>query len=341
VVSKELFMRRIRPCLILVAASGIAFGADQALLQLVPPEAPAVAGIQLERNRNTPLGQYLLLHLGERQEQMAKLYVESGFDPRRDVSEIVLAMGIPDEVPAATAPAGQAKTLILARGSFDPARIEAAVVAHGGALSVFQGTHLLLQSSGEHPGQDLTGALAFLDSSIAVIGDPALVKQAIVRRASGDPAGAWCVKAQALSTENDAWFLVQGPVSELTSGMPGSTAGTAGQTAQMFQSVTAASGGMKLGANVVITAEVVARSEKDAQSLAEVLRFLAAMLEANKAKSPAAGQISALLSSLRLTTSTNVIHLSLTASESQVEALLAVLQQHPAGAAAAPPPPAN
>jgi hypothetical protein len=65
------------------------------------------------------------------------------------------------------------------------------------------------------------------------------------------------------------------------------------------------------------------------------------MLEANKAKSPAAGQISALLSSLRLTTSTNVIHLSLTASESQVEALLAVLQQHPAGAAAAPPPPAN
>lgn len=335
-------MRRIRPCLILVAASGMAFGADGALLQLVPPDAPAIAGIQVERSRNTPLGQYLLLHLGVRQEQMAKLYVESGFDPRRDVSEIVFAMGIPEDAPAAQAtPAGESKTLILARGDFDPVRVEAAVVAHGGAVTTFQGTHLLLRASEEYPEQDHTGALAFLDPTIAVMGDLALVKQAIARRASGDPAGPWSAKVQVLSAENDVWFLTKGPVSGLTSAMPGSAAGTAGQTAQMFRSITAASGGMKLGANVVITAEAEALSEKDAQSLAEVLRFLAAMLEANKAKSPAAAQISALLSSLQLTTSANVIHLSLTAPESQVEALLAALQQHPITAKAPLPPAAN
>ena len=81
-----------------------------------------------------------------------------------------------------------------------------------------------------------------------------------------------------------------------------------------------------------ITADAVTRSDKDAQALADVLRFLSGMLQTNKSTNPTAAQLSALLSSLVLTTNANVLHLSLTVPEAQLEGFLTAAHQHQATA---------
>ncbi|MGH9591562.1 MAG: hypothetical protein ACRD5L_00615, partial [Bryobacteraceae bacterium] len=321
-------MHSMKYCLWLAIASGVAFGADPTLLQLVPPDAGAIAGLQVDQGKKSPLGQYVLAHIREPQAGLGKLLSESGFDPRRDISEVVLALSEPmistpaastpaASTPAASTPAApQSRELVLARGTFDPARAESVVTARGGLVTNFQGVHLL---AGDTNG---TQVLAFLDTTTAVLGDIGLVEEAIARHASGVAAGSWSAQAQTLSAANDFWFLTNGPISALTSAMPDGQFGGAMQSGQMFQSVTEASGGLKFGVNVVFTADAVTRSEKDAQALAGLLRFLAGMIQTNKSNNPAASQLSSLLSSLVLSTTANVTHLSLTVPEAQLESFL-------------------
>jgi len=317
-------MQWVRPCLGLLIASGMAFAADPALLQLVPPDAGAIAGLQVDQGKKSPLGQYVLGHLGQSDAGIAKFVAESGFDPRRDVSEIVFAL---NALPPGANSVPGAHGLVVARGTFNPGRIESAVIAHGGSVTNFQGIDILSGAA-----KNGMGALAFLDTTTAALGDIEAIQQAITRRASGAAAGSWSSQAQTLSQDNDFWFLTNGPISGLTSVMPNGQAGPGMQNAQMFQSVTGASGGLKFGANVVFTADAVTRSDKDAQALADVLRFLSGMLQTNKSTNPTAAQLSALLSSLVLSTNANVLHLSLTVPEAQLEGFLTAAHQHQATA---------
>ena len=59
----------------------------------------------------------------------------------------------------------------------------------------------------------------------------------------------------------------------------------------LFQSISQASGGIKFGANVQIGMQAVTRSEKDAEALVDVVRFIGGLIQTNKDKSGAAGQV--------------------------------------------------
>lgn len=297
-------------CFGLILTSGAVFAADPALLSLSPSNASVIGGLQVEQSKKSPLGQYVLGRMHPGDGDLAKLAAETGFDLRRDVSEIVFSL-VPSN--AANTPSAQ---MIAARGTFHPAQMGAAILAHGGAVASLRGVSVY--TSGEQE----RWALAFLDENTAVLGDPDSVRAAIAQHAAGTPAGAWAAQAQTLSANNDFWFLTNGPLSALTSAVPQSQLGGAMQGGQMFQAVTQASGGLRFGENLVFTGEAVTRSDKDAQALADLLRFLAAMLQNNKQADPAVQNMASILGSLILSTDANVMHVSLTVPEEKVEALL-------------------
>src|ERR1035438_3965228 len=147
-------------------------GADPALLALVPPDAKMLVGIQVERTQASPLGKYLLsqvnLDSSTRQTMTA-----AGFDPTRDLHEILAASG--DGLSA----------LLLGRGTFQQAKLSAAAVAAGAVKSTYRGAEVLRLDAGAK--NQAAGSLAFLDATTVAAGDEDAVKALLDRRAAGKP----------------------------------------------------------------------------------------------------------------------------------------------------------
>src|SRR2546423_7012248 len=156
----------------LLVITGAASAADPQLLKLVMPDAKVVSGIDFERVKATPFGQFFLTQLPQGDAGFNELLSVTGFDPRRDIREVVMA-----------SPADpQSKSgLLLVRGTFDSQRILTAFRLDGKTPDMYNGVALL--SSG-HAAHGVSEALAFLDDSTVVAGDAASVRAAIDRRGS-------------------------------------------------------------------------------------------------------------------------------------------------------------
>ena len=99
-------------------------------------------------------------------------------------------------------------------------------------------------------------ALAFLGTSIAVVGDTASVKAAIDRSSGANSINpALAVQVQSLSTTQDAWAVTTSPVASLIPGLGAAPAGAPASPfagiGQMFSSIQSSSGGIKFGTNVL------------------------------------------------------------------------------------------
>jgi hypothetical protein len=127
-------------------------------------------------------------------------------------------------------------------------------------------------------------------------------------------------KVNQVSGNEDFWFVTLVPLSGFPAGLPRAANPGAGN---MFAAVNQLSGGIHFGDTVTLSAEAVARSDKDAQALADVLKFAAGMLQLNRQSNPAAGQIATLLDRLDTKTAGNVTTFSLAVPEQQLEQLFA------------------
>src|SRR5215475_10252181 len=97
--------------------SGVLSAADPLLLDLVMPDAKVIAGVNVQQAKGTQFGQYVLNQIGMHDADLQKLIALTGFDPRRDVNEVLVASD----------GASQSKTgLMLTRRTFDAAKITAA-----------------------------------------------------------------------------------------------------------------------------------------------------------------------------------------------------------------------
>src|SRR3954465_10223225 len=99
---------------LVTAFSGVltASAADPQLLNLLMPDAKVIAGVNVDQAKGTQFGQYVLNQLQTHDAEMQRLVAQTGFDPRRDVREILVATD------------GNAQNKIglgLARGTFDVA----------------------------------------------------------------------------------------------------------------------------------------------------------------------------------------------------------------------------
>src|ERR1041385_3400178 len=65
--------------------------ADQQLLNLLMPDAKVVAGVNVDQAKASPFGQYILSQIQSQDQHMRELTLQTGFDPTRDVHELLVA----------------------------------------------------------------------------------------------------------------------------------------------------------------------------------------------------------------------------------------------------------
>jgi hypothetical protein len=312
-------MNKLRRLAVLFALPLGAFAADPALLQMVLPNSQVVAGLQVNQAKNSIFGQYVLSHLSVNDTKLQEFTAQTGFNPTQDVSEIVMASNWQPNTPGN-------QWLVLADGNFNVAKITSVAQANGGVPSVYQGVNLVTHaaSSGTQP----ASALAFFGTTTAVAGDLVSVKAAIDRKQSNAPTDSNVgTKSQQVSATNDFWFVTLVPLSNFSGAIPDPNLSGAMQ-GNLFAAINQASGGVRFGDTVTISAEAVTRSEKDAQALVDVVKFFAGLVQLNKQNNPAAGQVATLLDTLQTTTSGNTTTISLAIPEQQLEQLINSAEPH-------------
>jgi hypothetical protein len=311
-------MTKLRHLAVLLALPMGTWAADPALLQLVMPDAKVIAGIQVAQTRNSLFGQYVLSHMHVDDAGFKNFIAQTGFDPRRDVTELLIASNWESNSPAS-------RWLVMARGTFDSSKIASAAQGNGITTTNFQGVDILTYSG--HGKADSENGIAFFDATSAVMGDLPSVQAAIQRRKSGaPPSGQLLAKVRDLSSKNDFWFVTLVPVSEFAGAMPDPNLSGA-MKGNLLAAINEASGGIRFGDTVAISAEAVTRSEKDAQALVDVVKFVAGMIQLNRQNNPAAGQVATLLDTLDCKTAGNVTTISLAIPEQQLEQMLDVMRQ--------------
>jgi hypothetical protein len=320
-------LRNFAPLVLVLQATAFA-AADPGLLRLVMPDAKVIAGLQVRETKNSAFGQYVLSHMQVEDAGFKKFIAQTGFDPRRDVTEIVMASNWEQATP-------QNRWLVAARGSFNIPQIVGAAKANGGTVTDFHGASILTYSEPGKP--EVESGIAFFDGSNAVMGDLDSVKAAIQRKQSNTAAsGDLLAKVQEVSAKNDFWFVTVVPISEFAGAMPNPNLSGA-MKGDLLAAIHQASGGIRFGDTVTISGEAVTRSPKDAQALSDVFRFLASLIQLNSENNKVAGQVSTLLDNMDLKTSANVMTMSLAIPEQQLEQLLSTMQQERRQAHKKPP----
>jgi hypothetical protein len=309
-------MRNLGAVLLLATlTTALAPAADRELLRLAPADTRLLAGVQVDQGKVTPFGRFLLSRMKTDDKEFQNFVTTTGFDPTRDVDELLIAT-------PATAPKSG---IALVRGHFNTASIMATAKEKGATVEDYQGITLLSPPKGKTP---QTGAVAFLNATIAVLGEMDHVKAAIARRSASSTLDAAIErKAAELSGTHHAWVVSIIPVAEMAGRVPNANLSGA-MKGNAFQAIEQVSGGADFTDGVKISAEAVTRSDKDATALADVVRFLASFAQMNQ-QSPQPPGLAAVLESLDLKTEGNVARISFRVPEAQIE-LLMQSHQHPA-----------
>jgi hypothetical protein len=294
--------------LIFAAATATA-GVSPGLLNLVMPDATVVSGVNVAQSVTSPFGQYILSQMQFNDAGFLQFVSSTGFDPRKDLLEIVGAT-------QSTASTAAHSGLILGRGVFQPAMIIGSATAEGGVVTNYRGFSLI----GPPASQQDSMALTFLDGSTVAIGDPASVKSAIDRKIAGSVyAGPLAQTAVTVSGSNSAWFCTNMPLSDFMSSKQSGNLGGVAQSG-LLQTIQQASGGVQFGtAAITLSADAVTASPQNAQSLVDVLKFFVSMIAGN-ANAPA--NVTSIATSAQFSVNGSTAHISLMLAESQVEQLL-------------------
>ena len=288
--------------------TGSLFAADPELVSLAMPDSQVMAGVNVEQVMLSPLGQYLLTQTGPASDAgLQRLIETAGFNPRRDLREILVSSnGLPG-----------GSGIFLARGTFDVPKILEAAQAYGATVQTYKGVPIVERSK--------QGSIGFPDSTLAITGGAADVCAAIDRMSAPTAiSAALAVQVNQLSTTEDAWFVSMAPLSQLQPQAPGATGAGAGPGAMgpfaMMSKVQQASGGVKFGANAVVSLQAVSQTDQDASALASVLRSFASTgdLFIHDTYVPAA----ALLKSVNVTADGPVTKISLSVPEPQIEEMI-------------------
>lgn len=295
-------MKLLRRTLLCLAAGALLLpAADPELLRLVPADAKMIAGVDVDRAKNSAFGQRLMAQIKDDDKGFQEFLAATGFDPRRDLREVVVA-----------GDQAQHKGLLLLRGTFDPSKIRASLLAKGATPATYQGVELW-STSGSKSGE---GAAAILNTTLAILGTEDMVKGALDQRGAPSPLPAsLSTKINAWSGNYDAWFLASGPL-----GVNATKMGTLNGSANIpIDSIQEAAAGVRIRADLEIAAETLMRSPQDATALADVVRFLASMVRMNAGKNGIDENAIRVLDTLQVSTSGATARLTVTVPEQSLE----------------------
>lgn len=296
------------PLALFAASSPALIAADVSMLNLLMPDAKVVTGVDVERTRNSPFGQYFIQQMTAKDSGLEKFVQMTGMDPRKDVFEIVVAST--DSGGAFNAAGG---TIFVVRGAFDPSKLTQLASAHG-AVTSYNGTQVV------QAGKDAQAAWVGFLGNLMVAGPQAGVKTAIDRYRSAKKADTLLTaRIQAASSKHDAWFLTTVSPGALAGNLTSNPNVKGAMAGDLMQGIESLSGGVKFGANVIVSGEATARSDKDASALVDVLRFFANMAQSSGAKS---GPMS-ILNGVQMMAEGKTVKFSLTTPEQDFEKLFA------------------
>ncbi len=211
----------------MLATAGSSFAVDSTLLNLVMPDAQIMAGVNVTNSEATPLGAYLLAQISANGAGLQEVITATGFDPRKDVTEVLAASNGNPAAPA---------SLVMSKGSFDVAKIIASIGTGKTPpqVSSYNGATLITVGSGAAAPH----AIAFLDGTVAIAGNLASVKAALDRSSGVNSISpALATQVQALSTSQDAWSVSLASLSALIPGGTASSSSTPGMATQALQLV--------------------------------------------------------------------------------------------------------
>jgi hypothetical protein len=189
----------------------------------------------------------------EFQDQIAAF---ANVDWSREVRDIVIAGGTGEQAP----------TLAIVRTSLDPARM-LALQAFTGSAANYGGVPMLVSSK---PG---SGAIAFLENSIVIAGPLNDVKSAIDRRGQHHVLPAALAAQVARYSGYDLWGAQSGTFRRILAG-PAMRSPQAAQLNQYFEKLASLNGGLRFSPDFDLTADIEARTEKDAAEMAQGLSWL-------------------------------------------------------------------
>ncbi len=307
-------MRMLKLSLVLGLAAGSSFAADPALLNLISGDSRFVAGAHVDRAVTSPLGQFLLKQAQISNDGLQKFITATGFDPSNDLKEVVAASADPSHKSTGG--------MVAMRGSFDAQKLFANLKVKGVSLTNYKDVTVL---SGSEPN---AGWLAILDSSTAIAGDPASVRDSIDRRGTKTVLDSeLSARIAEVSDKYDAWFASNVPVSNFAGSAPNQQMGGI-LKGDVLAGIQQTAGGMIFGSTVQMMAEVVARSTQDASSLVDVVKFLAGMAQSGVANEPNGAQLTNLLSTLNVQSSGSTVTMSVSIPEADLEQIIQSAPKH-------------
>ena len=285
---------------------------DEGLLALVPAETVVLSGVDATSTKNAQFGQYLLGRMSVDNPDFQRSMEETGFDPRRDLQNFVVAGFGPRQTK------GRSKFVILARGTFDQNQIGSAALKRGSAVTSESYGGLTLYVN---KGRDVTTAFAFPDTGVAVMGDLASVQEVIDHRSNPsvlDPG--LRQRVDQVGNKNDMWFasIVSGAA------FGGTNTAIGGQqlnTSQALKSILQSSGGISFGDVTNMSLDATTRSPQDAAALNNVIQFFGNMLQTQGASDPQAAVLAQAVGGMTLQTQGNDVQVSLALTEPQLERL--------------------
>jgi len=275
--------------------------ADSSLLKLAPADTEALIGINIRQILASDFGKMVMAQMAGAGNPQVKAFSDmAGFDPARDLDEILIA-----------APAKQnPNVLLLVRGKFDATKL-AQLAAMGGMKGAdYKGVQILAK-----PGQQGGfSAMAVMDPSLIVAGEEAGVRAFVDRHGEGaGPSATVAAKANEAWKANDIWMVVHAAPSAFAP--QGANPGAAGK---VMESIEQASLGVRFGSDIVIWVQAVTHTPEDASGLVSALQFFSSMA-ANQKNNP---QATAMLQRLKIGSEGNTAKISLTIPEAEAEAAI-------------------
>ena len=283
-------------------ASSFLHAADPQLLSLIMPDAQVVAGINVAKAKTSPFGQFVLMQMPTNGD-FSNFVSISGFDPRQDLQEVLMATV-----------AGQNNGLVAARGTFNAAKILSLISEDSKQpITTYNGVQLVAFTKDK-----ADSAVAILDQNFAVMGNLSLVKAAIDRRKSPTTISAELAAKVAMYGAADAWTVSLVPLSSLGGAK---TAGPFDGVLQgdLLKKVNESSGSVTFDSPVHVNGELLTDTPQDATALGDVVKFLASMVQTSGGTG---SPVATLVQSLTVSTVGNVLKLALSIPEDQLEALI-------------------
>lgn len=273
--------------------------ADAGLLALVPADPGLIAGVSVDRARSSEFGQRVITQMQNDSGGLLKLIETTGFDPRKDLHDILVV----------TDGKQTDRSLVLARGAYDTSKIQALLRTQGAKEVIYKGVIVF-----SPPKSEKALAFALTDNSLAIMGDDAMVKAAIDRRAFSSYALSKALLDRISKwSAYDAWFLSTEPFKSL--GVNSNGKNQVMPAGLAVESIQSASGGVRFTKDIAVAGEALTRSPQDAQALADVVRLMVAMIKMNAGKNADAEKALKLLDTMQLAVSGASATFSLTIPE--------------------------